>query len=590
MSQPLLGRINLIELYVKKGEIEKSKEQAAELIRQYPESPYGYLLMSYHYLQLQQIEEVNKWCREALQRGPEEEAILESAATIYQSINFDKETRIEIVENGLRLYPANGFFHAQYAQLNEHNTEQALASYKEAIRLNPYNAEYLADYAIYLYQLDKRKDGEQYEQLALQANPENSKNLLNFAWISYQHKKYKKAQLLIDEAMRLDPYNQTTRHYYKKIYVIKHPFIKAKKEINLFLYKCWTYPTIKIYKLFAEKVNWTLLCLIVLALELLGLSLLLGKNLFFLFGIYILLLYISHKVEKSMLKAAGLTDAEETSMKKETKVTQKAALKEMKKGLGTSSFDTRVQQEQLAANDLEEQLSKIWGSNDISQIRKQTEAKGTAVKEETPQETRNTKEKIEKEKEIKPIEWPKESNSKWPIFMMIFGIFISIMVRHVPNMIEDSNRPKPLPIEEKQAVVAFQENQKLEQDKSIVEGNMPAITQFLQALQEGNSTNTMSLFISNNYERVIQENIDHPLLNQLANAKIEKVSTILTSSYFLIVNEQENVKAVAEVQFGQMTHLYAENWSQSVEDKENYNKWLTHIEENGMEIESKEGQ
>jgi hypothetical protein len=95
----------------------------------------------------------------------------------------------------------------------------------------------------------------------------------------------------------------------------------------------------------------------------------------------------------------------------------------------------------------------------------------------------------------------------------------------------------------------------------------------------------MSLFISNNYEQVMKENIQHPLLNQLANVKIEKVTTNLTKSHFLLVNEQENVKAIAEVQFGQITHLYAENWSQSEEDIENYEILLRQVTENGVAIE-----
>lgn len=586
MDKSFRGIVHLIEHFIRMGETEKSREQAVEIIQQNPESPYGYLLMSYHYLLLKELDKVETYCREALQRGPEDEHALEFATIIYESINFNVEKRRELVENALRLYPENDYFHAHYAKLNRYyNVEQALSSFQEAIRLSPHNAEHLAEYALYLYQLKKKKDAEHYEQLAIQANPEHPSNLMHFAWVAYENKKYKKAQYLISDAMRLDPNDPNIREYYKKIYPIKHPLIRATREINQFLYLCWIFPSGLILRLLMGKVNWVFLSILTLIIELVGLTFLLGKNMFMVLGLYILLLITSRQTRKSMLKTAGLTDAEETSMKKVAKSTQKAALKEMKKGLQTNTHGPKQHQDSLSNDDLEAQLISIWGSGDISQIKQQTEATKTDVNVEKPFKEPSTKENTEKSKETTPIEWPKESNSRWPVYVMIIGILLSFLARHLPNMMEDSNRPTALPAETKQAVVEFQEEQKLTQDKSVLESNMSAVTQFIQAIREGSLTDTMSLFISNNYEQVVKENIQHPLLNQLANAKIEKVTTNLAKSHFLLVNEQENVKAIVEVQFGQITHLYAENWNQSEEDIENYEKWLKQITENGVATE-----
>lgn len=577
--------VHLIEHHVRMGEIEKSREQAVEIIQQNPESPYGYLLMSYHYLLVKEIDQVETYCREALQKGPEDEHSLGFATIIYESINFDVEKRRELVENALRLYPENDYFHARYAQLNKnHNIKQAKASFQEAIRLSPHNEEYLAEYAHYLYQLKDKKDAEHYEQLALQANPQHSTNLLNFAWAAYENKKYKKAQYLISEAMRLEPNDPTIREYYKKIHPMKNPLVRATKEINDFLSKCFALPAGILLILTFGKVNFMFLIFLTFILELVGLIFLLGENMFVVLGMYFLILIISHRTRKTMLKAAGLTDAEETSMKKEAKAKQKATLKEMKKELQTNTSGSKLTRDSVSADDLEAQLIHIWGSDDISQIKQQTVAKKTDLYLKEPVKT---EEKLEKSKETTPIEWPKESNSSWPVYLMIIGILFSILARHLPNMIEESNRPTALPAETKQAVVQFQEEQKLTQDKSVIESNMPAVTQLIQAIQEGSLTSSISLYVSNDYEQVMKENIQHPLLNQLANAKIEKATTDLSKSHFLLVNELENAKAIVEVQFGLITHLYAENWSQSEEDIENYEKWLSQIDETGIEIQNK---
>lgn len=581
MFESFSQTMDRIKHYADIGDIKKSSEQAEEVIQSNPESPEGYLLLAYHYLKLKQKEDVLHWISEALQREPEQEVVLEIAAIFYQEIELDEAKRKEHIQNGLRLFPENYFFHIQYAQLNKSvDTKQALNSYQEAIRLNPFNDDYLGEYAVYLYQLRKWKEAEQYEQLALQANPENTTNVLNFAWLAYQRKKYKRAQLLIEQAMRLEPNNQIVRENYKKIHPTKNVFIRAKLEINEFLFKLFGYPSNFIWRLFAKKVPLVLLAVVVIGTILTGLYALLGKNLFILLGCYFLLLFTSSKITKSMLKTAGLTDAEEVLMKKETKSVQQTALMEMKKELFKTKRHTTVNQDKMLSEELELQLSKIWNSDDISVIKEKTESKAKTSNETAP---------ITNEKHS--IEWPKEYSSRWPVYIMLFGMILSFMVRHVPNMMDEANQPKPLPKEQKQAIEVFQEDQELEKDKSIVQDNLPAVTQFIQIIKDGKlaDSNIMSGVVSDNYQLVIQENINHPLLKQLADAKIEKVSTILTSSYFLLVNEQKNSRAVIEVKFGRLTHLYGENWSQSVEEKEDYQKWLALIERNGKDMEAMTG-
>ncbi len=593
MRELLNQKINLILFYIRNGEIEKSKEVASEMIKDDPEAPFGYMLMAVHYFRLQQAEDAFLWVDEMLQRAPEDEFVLMTAASLFEEFPYDgtMTKRRELIEIGLRLYPENSYFHAEHALLHSDDIEQASKSFQEAIRLKPHDDVYLGNYAIFLYQTKKLKEAEKYEELALQANPENRNNLVDFAWISFQRRKYKRAQTLIDQAMRLDPSDPNIRECYKKIYPTKNILVRAKTELNHILLRCWAYPAIKLHDLFKQSIHFRLLAIIVMLMELGGLFALLGKNFFFIIGGYILLLLLSKNTTKSMLKTAGLTDAEEEAMKSSSKLTQEAALLEMKKELSINKVNPEANTHTLSASELEEQLATIWNSDNIEAIRKQTEANATISPLEPHQEkplfltnTGTTSEASDDKKETTPIVWEKEYKN-WPAIILVFVMVLGFAVRHVPAAIEKAKQPKPISTEVRESVDKAAEKQRLEEDKATVKDNLPVVTHFTQSIRDGSLADTLPALVSRDYEPIIREKINHPLLGQLANARAEKVNNIGITSYFLLVNDQENVKAIVVVIFGKIKRINAEGWSDSVKDKEDLQKWLTSVEENGKNIE-----
>ena len=579
MLESLGNRVGLIKLYIKKGEIEKSKEQAEEVLRNNPESIPGYLLMTWHYYMLQQGEDALHWVDETLKRDPEDENALELAVLTYQDFHADEDKVRELIKVGLRLYPDNHLFHAKFAQMNRMiNMEQTLASYQEAIRLSPRNDTYLGNYAMLLYQNRKFEEAEKYERLALEANPEHSMNLLNFAWIAFQLRKFKKAQTLIDEAIRLEPEDELIRKHYKKIHPTKNAFIRTKMEINILLLKAVGYPAGFIWKLFKEKISYKLLFFIILALELGGLFVLLGKNTFIIFGAHILLLITSSKLSKSMLKKAGFTDDEEKLMKRKVDENQKSALKELENILGKDPVLPKREHAPLSSSELETRLSQIWDSTNIAEIMENTEVNDVS---EFQQDLQTSPTSVP---EQLPIEWPKEQR-RWPIIIIIVAMVLSMIGRFGPIMIERADRPVPLAPELKETIHTTKENLVQEKESAITEENKLVVEQFMQDVREGSIEQSLSTIVSEDYAFIILEN--DQFMKKLGHAEIEKVIQPhmgLSISYFQIVNVEEDIHAIVEVSVKRITHIYAENLNQSEEEETKYQKLMEQMDLDGEEF------
>ncbi|WP_172370806.1 tetratricopeptide repeat protein [Sporosarcina jiandibaonis] len=583
MLGSFVNRVGLIKLYIQKGEIEKSKEQAEEVLRNDPESIAGYLLMTWHYYMLSQGEDALHWMDETLRIAPEDEGALELAVMTYQDFHSDEHKVRELIEEGLRLYPDNHLFHAKFAQINRMtDMEQTLSSYREAIRLSPRNDAYLGDYAMLLYQDHKKlEEAEKYERLALEANPEHSMNLLNFAWVAYQRRKYKKAQTLIDEAMRLEPEDERIREYYKKIHPTKNGFIRIKIEINLLLLKAVGYPTRFISELFKDRISYKLILFTVFAIELGGLFALFGKkNTFIIFGVYILFLITSSKLSKSMLKKAGFIDDEEKLMKRKVDENQKSALKELEKVLEKDSVQPRREQAHapLTSNELEAQLSQLWNSTNISEIKESTKVNDASVYQEELQTSPTS------QPARLPTEWPKEQ-SRWPVVIMIAAIMLGMIGRFGPIMLERADRPVPLAPELKETIQTTQENLAQEKESAITDENKQVVEQFMQDLREGTIEQAVSTIVSEDYASFILEN--DQFTKQLGNAILEKVIQPhmgLSISYFLLVNAEEDFHAIVEVSFGRITHMYAEDLNQTEEEETKYQKLMERIELDGEDI------
>ena len=578
MSQSYLNKVHLIALYIQKGETERSKEEAEASIWSNPEDSAGYVLMAYHYYLLQQNEDALLWMNEAIRRAPEDEDILEMAVKMYEELEDDEQKTRELIETALRLYPDNHFFHAEFAVINQTtDIQQSLASLQEAIRLSPENDEYLGNYAILLHITRNYKEAEKYEQYALQADPENVKNLLHFAESAFERKKYKKAQMLIDQAIRLAPDNERVLDSYRNIYPSKSIFIRMQREMNEWLFKIWLYPSYWISRLLKEKVSTGFLSIIVLFAEAAGLIALLGLNAWIFAGVYIVFLFFCSRLSKSMLKKTGLNGSEMKALKRKTIKKQQEALSEMKKMLAQSQTQPKHEKPVSEPGRLEEQLSQIWGEANISSFKEKP-----INDQETNGDTLQTKQTSQKDTASPITLDTPEEYSRWPNYLIIAAILVIFFIRFIPGI----NNTAPASSAKPESLHEYL-NQQKQNNESNVKQNKAAVEQFIRSLKEGNIEDVFSQTFSTGYQATIKENRDHPLMKQLAASQIEKVSQShggLSYSLFLLVNPNENTKAIVEVLNGKITHLYAESWGQPETEIIDYEQMLKQIERDGTGV------
>lgn len=576
MYETMQSKINKFHIYAARGMYEQCREQAEELIRSNPEDPIGYLLMARYSYLVQIHEDVITWCDEALLRGPEDLMVLETVTSLHQSIQCDREKRIELVETGLRVYPYNGYFHIHYALLHEGvNNDQAKASYEEAICLNPHHEQYLGNYARFLNKTGNWKEAEQFEQLALQENPESVGNLFQFAINAYENRRYQKAQMLMEKVIRLKPDSYWIREYYKEIYPTKHGIVRAKLQLNHSLLTIWKYSSKLLWKLLSKKVPLEFCMFMVLVLGFVAMTSLFGVYMLILASGYILLLVISMITSTSMLKAAGLTDEEEVTMKRKTRAKQQAALKKMEKKVAKNKkASVEKQESSIPQGELEVQLAQIWDSDSIAAFKKQ------AKDEEPPQQ------KAYGNEQPVPIDWPKD-HSNWPIYVIGIIMIIMAVIRFIPATSEQvTNQSESASLEEleDQKEELIEHSKEMKNQESITPDlNISAINIFIQVLEEDNPAEELSELVAEDYKPIIQENINHPLFKELAGATADKFHQSIAVSYFLLENDQKNTQAVVEVMFGEIKHIYAENWDES--EEEEFQRLLGEIEKNGKLLE-----
>lgn len=575
MSESHGKNVSLIRYYIEKGEPERAKEIAEEQLQNEPEDRLSYILMAYYYNLLGQKVETLYWVKETMKRDPEDESILESAISLLDSIEH-RDILKDTIETGLRLYPNNAFFHIHYAEMyRTENREQSKESFEEAIRLDPENDLYLGSYALFLYQMKDAKKAEKYEQLSLQYNPENSQMLLQFAWFAYQMKKFKKAQFLIDEALRIDPNDALIREYYEKIYPSRNGFIRATAEMKRILAIIFVYPAHLLWKLSKDKIYFGFILFPVLLLEFIGLHFLLGKNLYIALGIYFIILFISSKIKKSMLHKIGITDSDEVAMKEQTEATQKAALEEMKQEVSQNTVQLDSGSQTLSPDELEAQLVQIWNSDNITSIREQAEDKSVQNKK-----FHSSRISPARNKPVTVV-FPKE-DSKWPAYAMIAALVLVFAIRFAPYLIEQANRPEPVDPVIKESIELSQIQQEEEAIEALYNGEeSEVVEQFLQEIGSDNLVDTISPYVSTEFESIILEKSDDPFLKQLANAQIEKIiqpQRGLSFYHFLVVNKEENTYAIIEVVGKKITNLFAEQWGESQEEIENFKTLMDQME------------
>ncbi|MFP7254900.1 tetratricopeptide repeat protein [Terribacillus goriensis] len=560
LYEPSPNEVMLLGHYIKQGEYVRAEELAEDAIHGNPEAPRGYFLLGLYHHFINQQDEALVWWDKALALAPTNEDVLSTYThyLFFSGINPDKWR--ELVFTGIKHYPDNSYFHYQYAQahLNKDH-EISLAAYEEAIRLDPQQEDYLANYSMLLYHLGRKKEAEKYEQLALSINPEHVQHLLRFAELAYHFRKYKKAQMLMDEAIRLAPDNEEVRQAYARIHPTRNIVVRTKNDLDYF---ALILPGKWIWKAFKEKVNIFWILLFLFFIESTVLYLLLGPSSLILIGAYAASFYIIHRFKRSMLEKSGITDKEETLMKEQTEKNQKAAIQEMRAAIA-SDAQPENNDPSLTQEELEQQLAKMWQTENISAVKARMEDK------ETEDTTDN--------KPLAPFRpAPPQEYSQWPFFVMFAAVLILFGVRSLPMF---DNGPEPVA-----ADTDLQESiqeAKPEDFTFDTEANDDVVQHFIDLLKEDATEEQLTELVSSDYSSTILDNMDSPFIQAIAAAEITKEIEPykgLPITYALVTNEQEDVQAIIGVTSGTVSNIYAEGWSTSEADLAKLDELMTEME------------
>ncbi|PAF20890.1 hypothetical protein CHH49_12605 [Terribacillus saccharophilus] len=558
--EPSSNEVMLLGHYIKQGEYVRAEELAEDAIRENPEAPRGYFLLGLYHHFINQQEEALVWWDKALALAPTNEDVL-STYTHYlflSGINPDKWR--ELVYTGIKHYPDNSYFHFQYAQANlNRDHEISLAAYEEAIRLDPQQEDYLANYGMLLYHLGRKKEAEKYEELALSINPEHVQHLLRFGELAYHFRKYKKAQMLIDEAMRLAPDNTEVRQAYARIHPTKNIVVRTKNDLDYF---ALILPGKWIWKAFKEKVNifWILLFLFVI--ESTVLYLLLGSSSLILIGAYAVSFYAVHRIKRYILDKSGITQKEEEQMKEKIEQNQRDAIQEMQVNIA-SAKQPENDVTPLSKEELEQQLAKMWQSENVTAVKKRMDE--TEAEETDPN------------KPLAPFRpAPPQEYSHWPFFAMFAAVIILFAVRSLPVF---DNGPEPVA-----ADTDLQESIQEAQPEDFTfdtEANDGVVQHFIDLLKEDATEEQLTELVSRDYTATILDNMDSPVIQAIAAAEIKKEIEPykgLPITYALVTNEQEDVQAIIGVSDGTVSSIYAEGWSTSEADLNKYEELMTEME------------
>ncbi|SDC93009.1 Tetratricopeptide repeat-containing protein [Terribacillus halophilus] len=541
------------------------KEYAEQVLQEDPASPRGHFILGIYYLYSSQNEKAIECWNHAFSLAPTNLEVIDTYISYHRIANLVTERLKEVIDSSLQLYPDNPFLHYERASIFIHiDTEEAITSYKEAIRLAPQEADFSAELSILLNNLNREKEAEKYERLSLQADPEDWLNLKFFADIAYSRKKYKKALQLIEHAIRLAPAQPEVRESYFNIIQTRNPFTRTMFHIADILF---IVPAGWLQTLFGKKIQLKYYRYFVMLLESIILFLLFGPYALGIIGVWTISLFIGRKLAKSEVLKSGITATEENRMMDKAVQNQQEAISELQ-----ATIQPRASQQKaktLSEEELEKQLQSMWQEADI-----------TAVKNRRAQEKEHAAH-VPASTQPVPYKEIKEYR-RLPASLLIGAIMAAYIIVKFYPMWETKMNAVPVDHELQASITEhhaeMKEEQQAERLETTTQGSMDTAEQFLELV---NGTDAGGV-IGEDLAARLQENGADPLVDALKGATITKEIQPyqgLPISYVLLTNEAENMKAILEITGGKVLKIYAESWNETTEDQTKYNHLLIKMDE-----------
>lgn len=220
-------------------------KEAEQLIRQEPEDPDVFALISKIHLFMNEYDKALHWSNQALSREPQQELAWYVRVSVYYATDKDRAFE-EALQEALRIDPYEPYYY--YLQANMLNkkgrSNQAKTALSHALELCPESPLYLAVLSYTEALLRNFEDSARLERLALKNNMESSEVYFFLGLAAGQRGDYKLKETYMRNAVRLDPEDKQ----------YQDEFLEALQH-NEMLFKIFLWPG----KFLRKMKNWQIL-------------------------------------------------------------------------------------------------------------------------------------------------------------------------------------------------------------------------------------------------------------------------------------------------------------------------------------------
>ncbi|KOR89443.1 tetratricopeptide repeat protein [Paenibacillus solani] len=190
-------------------------QEAEQLLRQEPEDPDVFALISQIHLFMNEYDKALYWSNQALSREPEQQLAWFVRVSVYYATDKDRAFQ-EAVQEALRIDPYEP--HYYYLQANMYNTKgrpnQAKTAISHALELRPESPLYLALLSYTEALLRNYEDSASLERVALNNNMESCEVYFFLGMAAGQRGEYKLKETYMRNAVRLDPDDKQYQNEY----------------------------------------------------------------------------------------------------------------------------------------------------------------------------------------------------------------------------------------------------------------------------------------------------------------------------------------------------------------------------------------
>lgn len=202
-----------IQLY-KMHKFQLALEELDTLLAKEPNTARAYSLKALAYMELKQVDKAIENAQKAVGLGPDDSYTHHVLSMVYLNLTTDYKKAEASVREALRLNPEDAEYFETMAviKINKREYAEALTYSEKGLQIDPQNADCLSTRALALSKLGKSRYADDNVKEALKIDPENSSTLVKTGWVYLEKGDYKKALETFKDALKTNPDSEYARN------------------------------------------------------------------------------------------------------------------------------------------------------------------------------------------------------------------------------------------------------------------------------------------------------------------------------------------------------------------------------------------